>query len=214
MRTVDTVLFDLDGTLVDSNELIISSFEHTLGHYYPGEYSRTEILPFIGPSLNDTFQRLDVERAEEMIAMYIEHNHRHHDELLKEYEGVREAISRLFEAGFKLGVVTTKRKTTTERGLEITGLKPYFSTIVTFDDVEHVKPHPEPLKKAMQALGSQPAQTLMVGDNTHDIDGGKRAGTATAAVSWAVRGLDEVKALHPDYVLNDMRDLLNILGVE
>ncbi|MBM7631249.1 pyrophosphatase PpaX [Geomicrobium sediminis] len=214
MKTVDTVLFDLDGTLIDTNELIIASFEHTLGEYYPGHYKRADILPFIGPSLDETFTRLNPSLANDMIEMYIEHNHLHHDQLLREYEGVREAVAQLFDKGYKLGVVTTKRRPTTERGLEITGLKPYFSTIVTFDDVENVKPHPEPIKKAMAQLGSTPEQTIMVGDNTHDIDGGKRAGTQTAAVGWAVRGLEEVRSLYPDYILEDMRDLLHIVGAD
>ncbi|GAJ97566.1 LOW QUALITY PROTEIN: pyrophosphatase PpaX [Geomicrobium sp. JCM 19055] len=214
MKTVDTVLFDLDGTLIDTNELIIASFEHTLGEYYPGQYKRADILPFIGPSLDETFTRLNPSLANDMIEMYIEHNHLHHDQLLREYEGVREAVAQLFDKGYKLGVVTTKRRPTTERGLEITGLKPYFSTIVTFDDVENVKPHPEPIKKSDDTARSTPEQTIMVGDNTHDIDGGKRAGTQTAAVGWAVRGLEEVRSLYPDYILEDMRDLLHIVGAD
>lgn len=66
----------------------------------------------------------------------------------------------------------------------------------------------------MTQLGSTPEQTIMVGDNTHDIDGGKRAGTQTAAVGWAVRGLEEVRSLYPDYILEDMRDLLHIVGAD
>ncbi|MBB6450344.1 pyrophosphatase PpaX [Geomicrobium halophilum] len=211
MQNVNTVLFDLDGTLIDTNDLIIASFTYTLDHYFPGRFQREDILPFIGPPLHDTFHSLDPEKAGEMMAMYREHNHTHHDELLKEYSGVREAVEGLSKAGFQLGIVTTKRSPTTWKGLELTGLKPYFKTVITLDDVEHAKPHPEPLEKAMDALGAVPEHTLMVGDNVHDIEGGKQAGTKTAAVAWSIKGAEALIKEKPDIMLEDMRELLTIL---
>ncbi len=85
---IDTVLFDLDGTLINTNELIIESFLHTLNYYYPGKYQREDILPFIGPPLIDTFQRINPEKAEEMVRRYREFNHAQHDLLVKEYDHV------------------------------------------------------------------------------------------------------------------------------
>ncbi|QDI91865.1 pyrophosphatase PpaX [Salicibibacter halophilus] len=213
MDNVNTVLFDLDGTLIDTNDLIISSFVHTLEHYYPGRFEREDILDFIGPSLADTFHSLDAERADEMMTMYREHNHARHDELIKEYTGVRETLEQLAAASFQLGVVTTKRGETAWKGLDLMGMKPFFKTVVTLDEVENPKPHPEPLEKAMKALGATAEETLMVGDNVHDIEGGKNAGTRTAAVAWSIKGVDVLKEHKPDVILDDMRDLLDILGV-
>ena len=89
---INTVLFDLDGTLINTNELIISSFLHTLHTYYPNQYKREDVLPFIGPSLHDTFSKIDESKVEEMITSYREFNHDHHDELVEEYETVYETV--------------------------------------------------------------------------------------------------------------------------
>lgn len=211
---IDTLLFDLDGTLINTNDLIISSFLHTLEHYFPGKYSREKVIEFIGPPLVDSFKGIDAERVEEMITMYREHNLSNHDLLVKEYEGVFETIERLHKEGFKLAVVTTKMKSTAIRGLEVTGLDRFFEVIVAIDDVEKVKPDPEPLEKAMKALGSSAETTIMVGDSQYDILGGKNTGTATAAVAWSIKGEAFIRSFEPDYVLEDMRDLLKIVGVE
>ncbi|OLO38138.1 pyrophosphatase PpaX [Alkalihalophilus pseudofirmus] len=211
---IDTLLFDLDGTLINTNDLIIASFLHTLEHYYPGEYTREKVIEFIGPPLIDSFKGIDPERVEEMVAMYREHNLSNHDLLVKEYEGVFQTIERLHQEGFKLAVVTTKMRKTAIRGLEVMGLNRFFEVIVAIDDVEKVKPDPEPLEKAMTALGSTAETTIMVGDSQYDVLGGKNTGTKTAAVAWSIKGEDFIRSFEPDYVLNDMRDLLKIVGVE
>lgn len=208
---VNTVLFDLDGTLINTNELIIASFLHTLDTYYPNKYKREDVLAFIGPSLRETFSSMDPERTEEMIQAYREFNHAHHDELVQEYETVYETVEQLAKQGYKLGIVTTKARKTVEMGLNLTKLHQFFDVIVTIDDVEHVKPHPEPIEKALHLLDANPATTLMVGDNHHDILGGKNAGTKTAGVAWTIKGCDYLAAYKPDYMLEKMSDLLTIL---
>lgn len=208
---IDTVLFDLDGTLINTNELIIASFLHTLDTYYPNKYKRKDVLAFIGPSLRETFSSMDPGRTEEMIQAYREFNHAHHDELVQEYETVYETVEQLAKQGYKLGIVTTKARKTVEMGLNLTKLHQFFDVIVTIDDVEHVKPHPEPIEKALRLLDANPAATLMVGDNHHDILGGKNAGTKTAGVAWTIKGRDYLAAYKPDYMLEKMSDLLTIL---
>ncbi|MDM5190732.1 pyrophosphatase PpaX [Bacillus sp. DX4.1] len=209
---INTVLFDLDGTLINTNELIISSFLHTLNKYYPNEYKREDVLPFIGPSLQDTFGSIDPNRVEEMIQCYRKFNHEHHDELVEEYETVYETVQELRQKGYKVGIVTTKARQTVEMGLQLSKLKAFFDVVVTIDDVEHVKPHPEPIQKALQLLDAKPEDTLMVGDNHHDIVGGQNAGTKTAAVAWTIKGRTYLESYKPDYVLDKMSDLLSILS--
>jgi len=211
---IDTVLFDLDGTLVNTNELIIASFLHTFETYYPGQYTREKVIEFIGPPLYDSFFSIDESRWEEMIQCYRTHNLANHDELIQQYEGVYETIKKLQEAGLKLAVVTTKKRSTAERGLEVSGLAPFFSVLVSIDDVERVKPDPEPLEKAMAALGSRPETTMMVGDSQYDILGGQNAGTKTAGVAWTIKGEGFLEKYNPDYMLQNMRDLLDILEVK
>lgn len=209
---VDTLLFDLDGTLINTNDLIISSFMHTLEHYYPGQYKKEDVLQFMGPPLMDSFNKLDREKAEEMAQFYRDYNHSKHDELVTEFEGVYDTIKTLHEQGYKLAIVTTKKRYTVEMGLKLTKLDPFFDVVVTLDDVTHAKPDPEPLLKALEQLGSKPENAIMVGDNNHDIEGGKNTGTLTAGVAWAMKGREYIESFHPDFVLDNMSDLLDILG--
>ena len=210
-KKITTLLFDLDGTLIDTNELIIASFLHTLEHYYPNQYTREDVFEFIGPSLVETFSKLDIERAKEMIEHYREHNHLHHDLLVQEYEGVYETIRTLKERGYKVGIVTTKMRKAVERGLIKGRLDSFFDVVVTFDDVKKTKPDPEPIELALELIGSSADETIMVGDNSHDILAGKQAGTKTAGVAWTLKGRDYLEQFKPDYMLENMRDLLTIL---
>ncbi len=210
-KKITTLLFDLDGTLIDTNELIIASFLHTLEHYYPNQYKREDVYAFIGPSLLETFSGLDRERAEEMIEHYREHNHLHHDLLVQEYEGVYETILALKERGYKLGIVTTKMSKAVERGLIKGRLDSLFDVVVTLDDVKKPKPDPEPIELALKLIGSSADETIMVGDNSHDILAGKNAGTKTAGVAWALKGREYLEQYGPDYMLDNMRDLLAIV---
>lgn len=211
---IHTVLFDLDGTLIDTNELIISSFMHTFETFYPQQYKRQDILPFIGPPLRDTFETIDAEKVEEMIRTYRTHNLSNHDLLVKEYSGVFETVRILKENQIKLGIVTTKMKDVVYKGLELTKLDQFFEVIVALDDVKNPKPDPEPILKALAQLDSHPDGALMVGDNHHDVLAGKNAGTKTAGVAWAVKGRDYLSSYEPDYMLENMADLLPIVGVQ
>lgn len=210
---INTILFDLDGTLINTNDLIIESFLHTLNHYYPNQYTREDVLAFIGPPLRDTFEAINPERVDEMIETYRAFNHAHHDALVKEYETVYDTVQTLHEQGFKLGIVTTKIRHTVNMGLKLTKLDSFFQCIITLDDVEHAKPHPEPIEKALACLQAKPEETLMVGDNHHDILAGKHAGTKTAGVAWTIKGREHLAKYEPNFMLEKMSDLLSILGV-
>lgn len=211
---VNTVLLDLDGTLIDTNELIIDSFLYTLNNYYPEKYKRNDVLPFMGPTLRETFESINPEKVDEMIEVYREFNIRNHDLLVKEFPGVFETIQALKNAGFKIGIVTTKVLRTVEKGLKLTKLDQFFDVIVALDHVQKAKPDPEPIHKALELLGSSPDEAIMVGDNSHDILGGKNAGTKTAGVAWSLKGKEFLLGFEPDYILENMTDLLKILEVE
>lgn len=210
--SIRTILFDLDGTLIDTNELIIASFTHTIEQYSDRSYEREEILDFIGPPLRESLQKVNPDKVEEMVETYRKHNIENHNRYVKAYEGVVETIETLKEQGYKLGIVTTKMRNTVHMGLELTNLDGLFETVVTLDDVTNAKPHPEPIVKALNHLDSQASEAMMVGDNTHDIEAGQNAGTKTAGVAWTVKGRKVLDDLNPDYMLNNMRDLLKITG--
>ena len=209
---INTILFDLDGTLIDTNELIISSFLHTLNKFYPDQYQREDVLPFMGPTLYETFSGIDQERVQELIDTYREYNISNHDLLVKEFEGVFETVQWLKQEGYKLGIVKTKMSNVVMMGLKLTKLDQFFDVIVAIDHVTNPKPHPEPIEKALQQLDAKPEEALMVGDTPHDSVGGKNAGTKTAGVAWSAKGREHLAKYEPDFMLEKMSDLRDILG--
>ncbi len=211
---ITTLLFDLDGTLINTNELIIASFMHTLEKFYPGNYKREHVIPFMGPTLTESFSTVDANRVDELITEYRRFNVEMHDEFVEEYETVYETIETLHDQGYKIGIVTTKARNVVEMGLSFSRLKQFFDVVITIDDVQNAKPHPEPIQLALKKLDATPEETIMVGDNYHDIEGGKNAGTKTAGVVWSLKGKEFLESYHPDYMLEKMSDILTVIGIE
>lgn len=205
------VLFDLDGTLIDTNNLILTSFMYTLEKFYPGKYTREDLIPHMGKPLYDQMELFGPERSEELVQVYREHNERVHDELVEEFPNVLDTIEQLAKMGIKMGIVTTKQRKTAEMGLRLFGLDKYMDTFISYQDTEKHKPHPEPVHKAMQALGADPARTLMVGDSQYDIQAGQNAGIASAGVAWSLKGASFLSSFNPTYLLNDMSDIIQIV---
>jgi len=202
---MDTLLFDLDGTLLDTNPLIIASFRHTLGYYFPNETYRDEdIFPFIGPTLEKSFKALNEPEWKEMQAFYRSFNIAMHDQLVAEYPGVIKGLYRLHAKGYKMGVVTSKGRPVVEQGLRLFNIDHLFDVVITADDVVHEKPHAEPVERALRALGSTADRAVMVGDNDTDIFSGKNAGTKTVAVGWALKGRAFLETLEPDVIIDSM----------
>lgn len=210
-QKIKALLFDFDGTLLNTNELIIQTFMTLFDEIFPGQYKRDDILQFIGPSLDQTFQKLTPGKEQEMIAKYREWNLAHHDELVEEYDGVVSTLEQLYALGLRLAIVSTKKRDSIERGLRVMGVQHLFEVKVGLEDVVHVKPDPEPILLAIEQLGVSKEEVIMIGDNSHDIEGGKNAGVKTAGVSWAIKGAEFLKQYNPDYMLEHMTDLLEIV---
>src|SRR5690625_4375572 len=157
---IKTVLFDLDGTLIDTNELINESFRHTFNKY-KFEFTDSEIRNFNGPPLRDTFNQLNQDLAEEMIQTYRKHNLANHEAYVKVFPNVEKTIQSLLKKDIEIGIVSAKMRQGVELGLEVTGLAKYFETIITIDDVNNPKPHPEPVRLAMNELKAKPDRFRM-----------------------------------------------------
>lgn len=212
---IDTVLFDLDGTIINTNELIITTFMHVIEKNGLKPHTREEIIPHMGMTLEHQLQIFSGrEDVAELVADYRKYNRERHDELIRDFPHVKEVISSLYEQGITMGIVTTKIKETTLLALNMFGLKPYMKSIVTVEDVKHPKPHPEPILTAMHELNADPARTLMVGDSAADLQCAKAAGVHAAGVAWSLKGEAMLRKYDPDYILQDMTDLYGILGLE
>lgn len=207
-----TLLFDLDGTIINTNELIINSFLYTLERYYPGKYTREKLIPHFGKTLHEQMILFgDEEKADDMIKVYREHNLQTHDDMVLEYPFVKEVLEEFYNEGASLGIVTTKIRETSMKGLKLFGLDKYMSTIITYEDTSLHKPNPEPILLAMKKLNANPETTLMVGDTQFDIRAAQKAGITSIGVSWSIKGKDFIEQLNPDYVIDDMRDLRSIV---
>ncbi len=206
-----TVLFDLDGTLLDTNELIISSFLYTLGQHYPGKYNREHILPHMGKILSEQMALFDPDNIDVLVETYRRYNVKMHDEMVQDFPYVREVVQKLAENGMQMGIVTSKQIETTLMGLKKYDLQQYMQALVCYGDTVEHKPHPAPVLLAMEKLQADPATTLMVGDSTFDIDAAHAAGIAAAGVRWSLKPEEILLASNPEYMLDDMRDLLAIV---
>ncbi|PYF05970.1 pyrophosphatase PpaX [Ureibacillus chungkukjangi] len=205
------LLFDFDGTLLNTNDLIIQTFMHVLEERFPGQYSPKDCMNFIGPSLRETFEQLTPNEIDEMIEKYRQWNYANHDNLVTEYDGVVDTLEKLKQKGIRLAIVSTKRRDTIEKGLELMGAKHLFEFWVGVDSVKNVKPDPEPVLLAIEKLGVSKEDVLMIGDNYHDILAGKNAGVKSAGVAWSIKGEEYLKQFDPDYMLQHMSDLLTIV---
>jgi pyrophosphatase PpaX len=213
MSQLQTVLFDLDGTLIDSIRLILDSYHHTLTQHNLPARSDEEWLHGVGTPLHVQFSqwRDTPEMLEAMIATYREFNLKHHDRMVTVYPGVVEAVREIKSAGIQTGLVTSKNRQGALRGLALVGLEALMDVMVCADEVNNPKPHPEPVEKAVALLGADPARTVYVGDSIHDMHSGRAAGVKTAAALWGPFGRSHLERARPDYWLEKPEDLVGLM---
>jgi len=212
MTKITTILFDLDGTIVNTNEVILQSLTETLEDITGRSWTRDELLPHWGKVLRRQLvlfhPEIDLERA---IASYRERYAENHVSLLAEFPGVRPLLERLRHAGYKLGVVTSKKRAACEQTLDDIGYRALFPAVVAEEDAPRIKPAPDPLLLAARRLGADPTECLYVGDNPDDLIAAHAAGMGAVAVSWTLRPLRELHAENPHAMLDTPEDLWTLL---
>jgi pyrophosphatase PpaX len=178
------VLFDLDGTLIDSGAIILASFRHATQTVLRREIPDAELAALVGGSnIHDQMRSIDAGQVDELVRVYREHNEPLHDEL-EAFEGIEHVLVQLKREGRRLGIVTAKRRKTVELAFAVLPLERYFDVVVTSDMTERHKPDPEPVLTALERLGVEPAEAAFVGDSPFDVASGKAAGVFTVAVAW------------------------------
>lgn len=207
---IKAVLFDLDGTLINTNELIIESFQHAFREHFKKEISREEVILTFGEPLRGAMLKYDENNVDEMLSIFRKHNESRHDELAEEYDGVYDGIIKLKEMGIKIALVTSKRKKMTERGLRLVRIYDLMDAVVTPEDTDKHKPFGEPAVKACEILGIVPSQAIMVGDSHNDILCGKDAGTLTCLVSYTALPLEKMMSYGPDFIIDNVMELVDI----
>ena len=214
------VLFDLDGTLLDSIPGIVASLRHALETHLDWAPDDRTLISGIGTPLDDqlihhafthTGETLSPEQVTTFRATYHEHNLATHDDVIKAYEGVSASVARLSAAGVRQAIVTSKPQSTARRGLRVCGLESHFDFVIGYDDVVHPKPHPEPVIKALCLADARPEDTVFVGDSPHDILSGRRAGVATVAAQWGPFEDEQLRLAEPTHLFSGISELTNWL---
>lgn len=213
MPSIQTVLFDLDGTLIDSIQLILESYHHTLAAHGVSPRTDEEWLRGVGTPLTAQLAewKEDQQKFQAMLATYREYNLANHDRMVQVYPGIVDVVRKIKAAGRQTGLVTSKNRPGAIRGLKLVGLEPMLDVLVCADDVNSPKPHPEPVEQAVRLLGADKASTVYVGDSIHDMHSGRAAGVRTAAVLWGPFRRTHLEAAEPDYWLETPADLLGLL---
>lgn len=208
-----SVVFDLDGTLVDTIDLIVRSFNYTLKFLAGRDFTREEVIALFGPTepvIIDRFAKPG--EREEAYRLFFQTYENEHDRLVRVFPGVPALIRGIQSAGLGVGLVTNKGRRTTEITLQKLGLMPFFRAVVTGDEADRPKPDPSGIERALEKLDTRPEEALFVGDAPVDILAGRAAGTATCAVSWGgVHPLEETLAAGPDYVCRSAEELAGLI---
>jgi pyrophosphatase PpaX len=204
-----TIIFDLDGTLLNTDELIFKSFEHVFQNYFPGhKLSKDELLSFLGPSLVESFSKYS-DNVDELIDCYKEYNHKHHKTYVAIYPHVKETLEYLKDNGYSIVVLTSKTKSGAYLGLDMFDLSQYIDFVIGVDDVKNAKPHPEGIFKALSMTNNK--NGVMIGDNKTDIKAGKNADIYTIGVKWSPKGYKEMEELIPDLLIDDMSEIIEYI---
>jgi pyrophosphatase PpaX len=212
LRHLQAVLFDLDGTLIDTVELIRVSFRFAtkavLGYELPDEVTMANV----GQPLARQFREMAPDHADDLLRTFREFNMAHHDELAKAYPGTLEVLGELRAKGVPMGIVTSKGTEAANRGIDRFGLRPFMQAIVTADDVEIHKPDPFPLRFAATLVGAELGYCIYVGDSPHDMQAAVAGGAIAVAALWGAFPRDEVVVPGTSFELNSITELPALIG--
>jgi pyrophosphatase PpaX len=206
------VLFDLDGTVIDSGAIILASMRHAAKEVLGEEPSDELLMAAVGgPGLEAQMHALAPDRVEELVRVYRAHNEPLHEELVC-CPGIDDVLVRLKDEGRRLGIVTAKRRATVELAFARVPLGHLFETIVGGDETQRHKPDPEPLLLAADRLGADPTETAYVGDSPFDVRAANAAGMFAVAVTWGrIHDRGRLEAEEPDAIVDTAGELLGVL---
>ena len=211
---INTVLFDFDGTLVNTNDVIIASWQHTYMHYLGREESLEKITACFGEPLLLTMERefpeVDPRESAEVYRNFQKENA---DELVKIFPGIKELLESLKTDGFRMGVVTSRTRESAQRYMDMFGIGDYFEEMVSCDDTDIHKPNPEPILLCLKKMGITAEEALMVGDSPFDIKCANNAGVKSVLVGWRITGDGQtlIDDAREDFTISEPLELVGVL---
>lgn len=200
------IIFDIDGTLTFTNQLIFDSFNYIAEKYLGKRFTNEEIISLFGPTEDVILRQMFPHNFEEVRKDYYEYYHRNH-EIAQLYDGIKELLVDLKNSGVILGIFTGKGKTSSLITLNFLGIRDLFDMIVTGDDVKNHKPSPEGIIKFLQTFNLSPKDVLMIGDAPSDIKAAREAGVQIASVVWDSYSADKVRELNKETVFETVEEL-------
>jgi pyrophosphatase PpaX len=210
-RRYGAVLFDLDGTLIDTIGLILDSHRHALRTVLGVEAPDEALRAGIGQPLMEQMRQFDAEHAERLHETYRAYNHAHTNETLRWFPGLRPVLRGIKDDGVKLGVVTSKMRDAVDLAFRLRPPPVEFDALVTMESTSLHKPRPEPLLHACSALGVAAADACYVGDAAFDMQAARAAGCGAVAVTWGVATKTQLMAERPDAIAASPRSLGRLL---
>ncbi len=207
------VLFDLDGTVLDTVELIRASHEHALREVLGVAMTDEELMAGIGTPLLEQMEKFSADNADKLFHSYRTWNHANTARLIQRYDGMDELILELEREGARLGIVTSKMLDAVDLAWKALPPPIVWDVVITIEDSTRHKPHPEPLQVAMERLGATPAETVYIGDSPFDLQAAHAAGCDAIGVTWGVFDRDALAAESPLEIVDDPAELLRVLMV-
>lgn len=211
---VNTVIFDFDGTVADTNQVIINSWQHAYRTIRGREEEISEIVKSFGEPLDVTMKKVfPSEKAHEAMEIYRSYQVKHFKEMIELFPGMKELFQKLKVLGYRVAIVTSRKRNTTVEGLIAFGLMDYIDYIVTCDDTDKHKPDPEPVNLVLEHFNIEPSEAIMVGDSMFDIKCAHNAGVKAVLVGWhvAVSEADLKGSQGPEHVIEEAMELVDII---
>ena len=214
---ITTILFDFDGTLMNTNDLIIDSWRHTFRVIEDKDIDEDEIIRTFGEPLIKTMEKTFPNvPTEECVEIYRSYHRDSFGDRISLFPGVKEMLEELKALGYKMAVVTSRAALTTREAMEKYEIQDLFDVVVTCDDTDKHKPDPEPVRIALNQLKSSPEESIMIGDSMYDILCARNAGVLSVLVGWAMAVTDEEKLGpdKPDYFVETADDIVKLIDGE
>ena len=213
-RYYHLILFDLDGTIIDTSELTACSFQHAFRSLNDKSISRKKILKNQGVKFETVVKKLfPNNNAGEVEKLVVDYEFKNYKKHLKLFKGIKSVLDELKKLDFKLGLVTSRGPKTSSLYLSNTDLNKYFEVIINSEDTKKGKPHPDPILLALKKMNIEKNKAIIIGDSPADIISARKAGIKSVAVTWGFYSESELKSSNPNLIINRSQDILKVIKI-